>query len=94
MDLNLLDLLIDWINEQDPSQFWFIENDVICCWPRRWEYPVAAFMIDGFIIKPLEMGIVIRNNLKKEYSVYDPDFFEGLQHALTVHKKLYSNIII
>jgi hypothetical protein len=92
--MELLDILIKWINEYDTSQFWFIENDVICCWPTGWERPVAVFVIDGYIIKSLELGVVIRNNLKEEYSVYDPNFFQDLQHSLMIHKAAYTRIIL
>jgi len=92
--MELLDILINWINEEDSSQFWFIKNEVICCWPKGWELPVAAFMIDNHIIRSLETGIVLKNNLKAEYSIYDPNCFEDLKHAMLVHKKLYSSVII
>lgn len=92
--MDFLDILIEWINENDVNQFWFIENDVICCWPQGWVNPVAVFVIDGYIIKSLELGIVLKNNLKEKYSVYDPNFFQDLQHSLTVHKTLYSSVII
>ena len=93
MNQDLLDILTEWIKERDPG-FWFVHDDAIACWPRGWSAPVMVFSIEKHKLIPVELGIVVRNNLKSEYSIYDPNFFDEFWLALQIHKNVYTNTTI
>lgn len=94
MNQDLLDILTKWLEEQGNDKFWFIHTDAIGCWPKGSSIPLVAFMIEDYRIIAVEIGIIARNNLKTEYSIYDPNFFDEFWRVLQIHKNVYNNITL